>query len=333
MVSDSKIKINIISPGVEIFEKQLSPEWNSSKYHFYFNSHEDIIWDSVVVYENVNESFYLKCRKGGMFFISGEPPIVKTYSQSFIDLFDHVISSHNIKHPNSHRDQQALPWYFGYNFETKSSSFSYQEIEQMALPCKTKKISFITSTRKFLPGHKSRLVLLKKLQKTFGDVIDFYGKGINEIDDKAMALMPYEFSICVENSYVNSYWTEKIADSFLAYSVPIYCGCKNINEYFSDQSMISIDIHDIDGCLRKIETIIDNSDEIYDKMLPYVKESRDLLLFKYNLFPFVISYIEKYVDLRSNSVVEKQLNPYNTYPINLIKETLLKAKRIILKNF
>lgn len=333
MVSDSKIKINIISPGVGIFGKQLSPDWNLSKYSFYFNSREDIIWDSVVVYENVNESFYLKCRKGGMFFISGEPPMVKTYSQSFIDLFDHVISAHVIKHPNNHRDQQALPWYFGYNFQTKSSSWSYQEIEQMELPCKTKKISFITSTRTFLPGHKSRLVLLRNLQKTFGDVIDFYGKGINEINDKAMALMPYEFSICVENSYVDDYWTEKISDSFLAYSVPIYYGCKNINHYFSDQSIVSIDIRDLNGCLRKIEAIIDNSDDIYNKMLPYVKESRDLLLFKYNIFPFIVSYVEKYVDLKSTSIIEKQLNPYDTYPVNLTKETLLKMKRIILKNF
>lgn len=106
--------------------------------------------------------------EGGLFFISGEPPIVKVYSPSFIDLFDHVISAHDLKHPNNHRDQQALPWYFGYDFQTETSSYTYEQLVKMEVPNKTRKISFITSNRTFLPGHKKRLAWMKKSVNSMG---------------------------------------------------------------------------------------------------------------------------------------------------------------------
>ncbi|WP_304246079.1 glycosyltransferase family 10 domain-containing protein [Parabacteroides gordonii] len=327
------MKINLISTDVEIFKKQLSSNWKTDGYEFFFNSQEDIVWDSVIVYENINQYYHLKCRKGGFFFISGEPPIVKVYSRSFLTLFDHVISAHKLKHLNNHRDQQALPWYFGYNFREKSSSFSYEEIEQMDVPLKRKKISFITSTRTFLPGHKDRLRFLKRIRSEFGDDVDFYGRGINIVDDKASALLQYKFSICIENSCINDYWTEKIADPFLAYTVPIYYGCKNIKRYFPENSVRLIDIQDVKGAIDEIGAIIANADSIYNEMLPSIKESRNRLLFVYNIFPFVIAYINKYIDISSKEIVEKEITPYVMYPVNIVDDMLLRMKRILLKRF
>lgn len=291
-----ELNINIISPIAELFEKQLSLDWESRGVRFFFNSKEERLWDAIVVYENISEPYTLRCRKGGLFFISGEPPIVKVYSQAFISLFDHVISAHNLKHPNNHRDQQALPWYFGYNFQTASPSYAYEEIEKMEVPEKKRKISFITSSRTFLPGHTRRLAWMRKIRELYGDEIDFYGKGICSVDDKAKALASYEFSICIENSYEYDYWTEKIADAILAYTVPIYCGCKNIDAYFPS-------------------------------------EARNRLLFKYNLFPFVKSYIDKYVDLDCDEYRSVLIKPYDTYPKDWIQDVLLKTKRVVCKIF
>lgn len=247
-----ELNINIISPIAELFEKQLSLDWESRGVRFFFNSKEERLWDAIVVYENISEPYTLRCRKGGLFFISGEPPIVKVYSQAFISLFDHVISAHNLKHPNNHRDQQALPWYFGYNFQTASPSYAYEEIEKMEVPEKKRKISFITSSRTFLPGHTRRLAWMRKIRELYGDEIDFYGKGICSVDDKAKALASYEFSMQIENSYEYDYWTEKIADAILAYTVPIYCGCKNIDAYFPSEAMISLNINDEQGSIALI---------------------------------------------------------------------------------
>lgn len=325
------LNINVISPIANLFEKQLSSDWESRGVRFFFNSKEERLWDAVVVYENINESYRLRCRKGGLFFISGEPPIVKVYSQSFLSLFDHVISAHDLKHPNNHRDQQALPWYFGYNFQTGASSYTYEEIEKMEVPEKKRKISFITSSRTFLPGHKRRLAWLKKIRELYGDEIDFYGKGICSVDDKANALASYEFSICIENSYEDDYWTEKIADAILAYAVPIYCGCKNIDSYFPAEAIIPLNINDEQGSIALIKSILNDSERIYQEKLPFLIEARNRLLFKYNLFPFIQSYIDKYVDLTSSKSREVLINPYDSYPKDLMKELLLKIKRSVRK--
>ena len=170
--------INIISPIADLFRKQLSSKWQEGGYNFFFNSREDIIWDIVIIYENIMEQYDLRYRPGGLFFISGEPPIVKSYSSEFINIFDHVISSHDLKCMNNHRDQQALPWYFGYNFKTSSASFDFDQIMNLKLPNKSKKISCVVSSRSFLPGHRKRLKWLENLRNEFGDNIDFYGKGI-----------------------------------------------------------------------------------------------------------------------------------------------------------
>lgn len=310
-----ELNINIISPIAELFEKQLSLDWESRGVRFFFNSKEERLWDAIVVYENISEPYTLRCRKGGLFFISGEPPIVKVYSQAFISLFDHVISAHNLKHPNNHRDQQALPWYFGYNFQTASPSYAYEEIEKMEVPEKKRKISFITSSRTFLPGHTRRLAWMRKIRELYGDEIDFYGKGICSVDDK------------------DDYWTEKIADAILAYTVPIYCGCKNIDAYFPSEAMISLNINDEQGSIALINNVLNDSKRIYQEKLPFLKEARNRLLFKYNLFPFVKSYIDKYVDLDCDEYRSVLIKPYDTYPKDWIQDVLLKTKRVVCKIF
>lgn len=289
-----ELNINIISPIAELFEKQLSLDWESRGVRFFFNSKEERLWDAIVVYENISEPYTLRCRKGGLFFISGEPPIVKVYSQAFISLFDHVISAHNLKHPNNHRDQQALPWYFGYNFQTASPSYAYEEIEKMEVPEKKRKISFITSSRTFLPGHTRRLAWMRKIRELYGD---------------------------------------EIADAILAYTVPIYCGCKNIDAYFPSEAMISLNINDEQGSIALINNVLNDSKRIYQEKLPFLKEARNRLLFKYNLFPFVKSYIDKYVDLDCDEYRSVLIKPYDTYPKDWIQDVLLKTKRVVCKIF
>jgi len=50
--------------------------------------------------------------------------------------------------------------------------------------------------------------------------------------------------VAVENSGHDHYWTEKVADCFLAGTVPIYRGAPNIRAYFPAEAMIVIDTLD-----------------------------------------------------------------------------------------
>ena len=135
--------INIIESGA-VFQRQLDQRLYP-EYCFHFNSREDRVWDMVVLYENVYEIFNLKCKIGGRVFISGEPPIVKCYSPGFLDQFDWIISAHDIKRKNHIRSQQALPWYFGYDYDLKKSTYSFEEIASMDKPVKNNRYSAYTT--------------------------------------------------------------------------------------------------------------------------------------------------------------------------------------------
>jgi len=46
------------------------------------------------------------------------------------------------------------------------------------------------------------------------------------------------FHIAIENRSMKHYFSEKILDCFQTYTVPIYCGCENIEDYFNIDGII-----------------------------------------------------------------------------------------------
>ena len=94
------------------------------------------------------------------------------------------------------------------------------------------------------------------------------GNNIREsINDKIKFFSSYKFSIAMENSNGDGYISEKIVDSFLAGTIPIYYGDYMVDEYINPKTYILIkgekDLN------KKIEYIkeIDNNDELYKKLL------------------------------------------------------------------
>ena len=91
---------------------------------------------------------------------------------------------------------------------------------------------------------------------------------INEsVKDKIEFLSHYKFSIAMENSDGDGYLSEKIVDSFLAGTIPIYYGDYLLDEYINPKSYILIKGEkDIE---RKIEYIksIDNNDNLYRQIM------------------------------------------------------------------
>ena len=87
------------------------------------------------------------------------------------------------------------------------------------------------------------------------------------IENKIEFLSSYKFSIAMENSEGDGYSSEKIIDSFLSGTIPIYYGDYMIDEYINPNSYILIkgeqDIQE------KIEYIkkIDNNKKLYRKIL------------------------------------------------------------------
>ena len=101
--------------------------------------------------------------------------------------------------------------------------------------------------------------------------VDMGGKFSNDIGryvkNKIEFLKAYKFSISMENSNGDGYISEKIIDSFLAGTIPIYYGDYLIDEYINPKVYILIkgekDIH------KKIDYIkkIDKNDSLYNSII------------------------------------------------------------------
>jgi len=157
-------------------------------------------------------------------------------------------------------------------------------------PKKTKNISSVITklnSNDTSPGgcsYKSRFDLNKYLIDN-APYIDFYGGWcLKNEPEKRAAVESYKFSIAIENQYTKNWITEKFYDSILYNTVPIYFGCQNIREYYPEDGYFLFEnVYDHKKCLELLDYIENNSDEIYQKMLPEVLKIKEKYFNKYNL--------------------------------------------------
>ena len=64
------------------------------------------------------------------------------------------------------------------------------------------------------------------------------GRGYKPFDNKSDGLLPYRYSVVIENCREPSYFTEKLIDACLCRTVPIYWGAPDIAEFFDISGMI-----------------------------------------------------------------------------------------------
>ena len=114
-----------------------------------------------------------------------------------------------------------------------------------------------------------RLQFIKELNKY--KKVDMGGKALNNIGrivkDKIKFLSSYKFSISMENSNGDGYISEKIIESYISQTIPIYYGDYMIDEYINPKSFILI--KNEKDMVKKIEFIkkIDNDNVLYKSIL------------------------------------------------------------------
>ena len=241
------------------------------------------------IYEGLKEPETAVCPRSNVIFITGEPPEIRRYNPFFLRQFSRVLTSQPvILHRNVVHTQTGLPWYVGVRYIKAEKrwdqyhSKSYDVLKAMKTVPKTKAISVITSDKAAIKGHRKRLEFVQRLEKHFGDRIDCFFTNKMDLEDKWDAIAPYKYHISIENTVCPDYWTEKLADAYLALSYPIYYGCPNLNAYFPSNSFSGIDINDFESSARTIESLLQG--DVYQERLSSLQEAKDLILDKYNLF-------------------------------------------------
>ena len=153
---------------------------------------------------------------------------------------------------------------------------------------KTKVMSIMVSHKSYTPGHKYRHALVSYILK-HRLPIDIWGNGAkmyrqrfpesNNIygDFKSMAEMcdDYMFTIAIENTSHDHYFSEKIVNPLLYDTIPLYWGCKKIEEYFPNYSIkltgnINMDMITIGRVLKNPQYFMTkhkaNIEEVLDKV-------------------------------------------------------------------
>ena len=134
---------------------------------------------------------------------------------------------------------------------------------------KNKLMSIIVSEKQFAPGHLYRHQLVQKIIE-LNLPIDIYGRGSNKykynrVIGKFNDAEPYEtysYSICIENTICNHYFSEKVITPLMYNCMPIYLGCKNLNKYLENVVILE---GDIQKDIQIIIAILNNPRVYYKK--------------------------------------------------------------------
>jgi hypothetical protein len=102
---------------------------------------------------------------------------------------------------------------------------------------RSRRVSMIASARRSAPGHLLRHRIAAWSREQCPD-LELLGRGYLPLDDKADGHAPYMYSVVIENSREPGYFTEKIIDSLMCGSVPIYWGAPDIGSYFDVRGII-----------------------------------------------------------------------------------------------
>lgn len=288
-------------------------------YNLHFEIEKNQIYDAAFFINTPKTTINLKVKKGNVICLMGEPAYkanllfgYNLYMYKKLNQYDRVFSV--IKNAdNIIESQPYLGWF--------ENNYSHKDWKKLNHINKSKTISCISSDKLTTSGHKKRFKFIKELRST--DLpIDYFGRGYNELADKHQGLRDYKYSIAIENGSFKNYFTEKIMDCFLNWTIPIYYGCPNIENFFPKDSFILIDIEDFKKSKNIIENIIKNDN--YEKRLKALEMARNLVLEKYNLYS-LIKDNELYI---KNNLT----NDYKDYKIKPVISLTGKIKNKLFSN-
>jgi hypothetical protein len=202
-----------------------------------------------------------------------EPPQIKDYYPHFINQFGIAVSPMPLKGFKGKWIQRhtALTWFFGRTLEQLRAEDYGEKRFDLSVVC--------SSARKF-PEHRRRFEFVSKLKEVLGERLHWYGRGVRHIDTKAEAIIPYRYSIAIENNYIEHFWTEKISDVYLGCAFPFYIGGPNLQRYFDPRTFQYLDLDDPAGSAKIIEKTIEA--KTFEERLPLIQEERSKILMEYN---------------------------------------------------
>lgn len=218
-----------------------------------------------------------------------EPPGIKVYSRKFLSQFGLVLSPFDFDPGDVPLlvTQTGLHWFYGLRFDGGELAIaqSFEDLLELRPAPKDNRISVVCSTKSKLPRHRERLVFVTALKERLKDRLVIRGRGFDPVVDKAEAIAPHRYHLVLENNDLGCFWTEKLADALLGWSLPLFAGTKAALNDFPEGSMIYLDLKDVPACVAQVERILD--EDPYESRLPAIAAAREKLMYEHNFFALI----------------------------------------------
>jgi|688.fasta_scaffold199255_2 hypothetical protein len=275
----------------DIMQQTSSSEgiWGNIK----FTEEKIPVCDYLVILDYPGEDIIVNVNPDNIIHICLEPPNAMSGYRQYANKKVSQIINQIYTGRKSVQAHGALPWHINksYDFLTRLNANDL---------IKYNKIGWITSNQRSTRGHIKRMQFLENIKDI--DEVDIRGRGFKPITDKWELLSACKYGIAYENYNSPYYWTEKIVDCYLSYAMPVYIGSKSISNFFPPESYIQIN-PESDDIIDQIKEIIASAK--WDKNMEAISYARNLILNKYQLFPFLSHLIEN--EQSKNGVLKKNI--------------------------
>jgi len=208
----------------------------------------------------------------------------------FLNQFAEIYTCYEIYRDNVTSDLPFLPWMINANHgnsiyaDNQKNKIYFENLLSLDKP---KTLSVICSNVTWTEFHLKRILFVKELKRHFKDKLDWYGNGVNPIKTKWEGIAPYKYHIVLENQEKYNVITEKLYDSFLGLSYPIYSGACNVFEHFPKNSLINIHLNDLKSSIYSIEEIIEEN--FYKRNYQSIINAKNIVINEKNLFTRIAS--------------------------------------------
>lgn len=253
-----------------------------------FDHGNDADW--LIVYDDLGGALQTYVPVARRVLIISEPPELKRYPGAFLRQFGTIVSPYFLETGPARLVQTnpRLPWFYGIGFINGQLRVN-QSLEMLrntsVPPAKRLDVSVVLSSKTKLPMHRNRLAFLDALTARLGERLHIFGTGFRPIEDKAQAIDPFAYHLVLENNDLPHFWTEKLADAFLGFALPLYIGTPDVTQYFDADSFIPLPRQTVDASVNAVEEIL--LENTWHRHLSAIKRARERLLSRYNLYAFL----------------------------------------------